>query len=221
MIIDQLKQSVACAALNYISPNTIIGIGTGSTIDYFIQSLDRIKHLIRGAVSSSSSTTRYLNRIGIPIFDLNEVGSVVLYVDGADEVNENLQMIKGGGEALTKEKILAAASKQFICIVDESKQVQVLGKFPLPIEIIPMACAYIITELNKLGGESKVRKNVLTDNGNIIIDVYNLNIHDPIAMEKIINALPGVVTVGLFAKRKADILLVGTTNGVKKIINTS
>ncbi|XRX42760.1 MAG: ribose-5-phosphate isomerase RpiA [Buchnera aphidicola (Eriosoma harunire)] len=220
-MINKLKKSVALQALNYITENTIIGIGTGTTIKYFIQSLAHVKHLIKGVVSSSSVSTKCLNNFGIPVFDLNDVGYLSLYVDGADEINSRLQMIKGGGTALTKEKILAAVSKKFVCIVDETKQVDVLGKFPLPIEIIPMACSYIISELNKIGGTPKLRKNVITENGNLIIDVYNLKIVNPIDLEIKINALPGVVTVGLFAKRKADILLVGTHNGVKEIINNN
>ncbi|CAL4323786.1 Ribose-5-phosphate isomerase A [Buchnera aphidicola (Eriosoma grossulariae)] len=219
MLYNHLKKSVAHKVLDYITPNSIIGIGTGTTVSYFIQELGSIKKLIKGTVSSSISSTICLNNLGIPVFDLNEVGTLSIYIDSADEVNNNLQMIKGGGEALTKEKILASVSKKFICIVDESKQVNVLGQFPLPVEIIPMASSYIISELNKLGGEAKLRKNVITDNGNLIVDVYNLNITDPLNMEQKINSFPGVVTVGIFAQRKADILLVGTKNGIKTIIN--
>ncbi|XRX42965.1 MAG: ribose-5-phosphate isomerase RpiA [Buchnera aphidicola (Tetraneura sorini)] len=211
----RLKELAAKSAIKYIVPNSIIGIGTGTTVSFFIKFLKEIKHLIKGAVSSSSISSKLLKKIGIKIFDLNEVNSLSVYVDGADEVNPKMQMIKGGGNALTKEKIIAAVSKKFICIVDENKQVEVLGKFPLSVEVIPMACSYVISELNKLGGYSVRRKNVITDNGNYIVEVHKLNIINPILMEEKINSIVGVVTVGIFAKRPADIVLIGSSNGLK------
>lgn len=213
----KLKELAAKSAINYIIPNTIIGVGTGSTVACFIKFLAKKKHLIVGAVSSSDSSTEHLKRIGIKLFDLNKVHSLLTYIDGADEINTSMQMIKGGGNALTKEKIIASVSKNFICIIDEYKQVEILGKFPLPVEVIPMACSYVISELNKLGGITEKRRNIITDNGNYILEVHNLKILDPISMEKKINSIPGVVTVGLFAKRSADLVLVGTNQGLKII----
>ncbi|WP_295164270.1 ribose-5-phosphate isomerase RpiA [uncultured Buchnera sp.] len=219
MNLNELKKKAAWAALDYICPGTVIGIGTGSTVFYFIQALSTVKNLISGAVSSSNSSTFLLKKNGIKVLDLNTFDSLEIYVDSADEINNAMQMIKGGGAALTREKIIAAMSKKFICIIDESKKVKILGTFPLPIEIIPMALSYISKEMLKIGGQPKLRENIITDNGNIIIDVYNLYIHDPISIEKKINALPGVVSVGLFASRVADIVLIGTKKGVKIINN--
>ncbi|CAL4043331.1 Ribose-5-phosphate isomerase A [Buchnera aphidicola (Tetraneura ulmi)] len=215
----KLKELAAKSAIKYVIPNSIIGIGTGTTVSFFIRFLKEIKHLIQGAVSSSLTSSKLLRKIGIKLFDLNDVSSLSIYVDGADEINPKMQMIKGGGNALTKEKIIAAVAKKFICIIDENKQVKVLGKFPLSIEVIPMACSYVISELNKLGGFSKKRKNVITDNGNYIIEVHKLKILNPILMEEKINSIAGVVTVGIFAKRPADIVLIGSSDGLKTNIN--
>ncbi|WP_241602646.1 ribose-5-phosphate isomerase RpiA [Rosenbergiella nectarea] len=215
---DELKKAVGWAALDYVQPNTIVGVGTGTTAAHFIDALATRKDEIIGTVSSSEASTERLKSYGIPVFDLNEIDSLSLYIDGADEINPALQMIKGGGAALTREKIIAAVAQTFICIADQSKQVDCLGHFPLPVEVIPMAQAYVSRELVKLGGRPEYRKDIVTDNGNIILDVYDLLIDDPDKLEVAINALPGVVTVGLFAKRGADIALIGDENGVKKII---
>jgi len=214
---DELKKAVGWAALNYVERGTIVGVGTGSTAAHFIDALGSIKNEIEGAVSSSEASTLRLKSLGIPVFDLNEVDSLSVYVDGADEINSAMQMIKGGGAALTREKIIAAVAKKFVCIADESKQVDVLGKFPLPVEVIPMARSFVARELVKLGGLPEYRQQVVTDNGNVILDVHNLKILDAVALEKAINALPGVVTVGLFATRGADVALIGTANGVKTL----
>ncbi len=214
---DELKKAVGWAALDYVTPGTIVGVGTGTTAAHFIDALASIKHQIGGAVSSSDASTLKLKSLGIPVFDLNEVGELSLYVDGADEINDQLQMIKGGGAALTREKIVAAAAKCFVCIADASKQVGVLGRFPLPVEVIPMARSYVARQLIKLGGLPEYRKDVVTDNGNILLDVYNLDITDPLKLEVAINAIAGVVTVGLFAARGADVALIGTNQGVKTI----
>ncbi|KQN64641.1 MULTISPECIES: ribose-5-phosphate isomerase RpiA [unclassified Erwinia] len=214
---DELKKAVGWAALDYVTPGTIVGVGTGSTAAHFIDALGSIKHQIEGAVSSSEASTEKLKSLGIPVFDLNEIDVLSVYVDGADEINGQMQMIKGGGAALTREKIVAAVAERFICIADATKQVDVLGNFPLPVEVIPMARSYVARQLVKLGGLPEYRQNVLTDNGNIILDVHNLKIVDPIALEQAINALPGVVTVGLFAARGADVALIGTADGVKTI----
>ncbi len=215
---DELKKAVGWAALDYVTPGTIVGVGTGSTAAHFIDALGSIKHQIDGAVSSSEASTEKLKSLGIQVFDLNEIDSLSVYVDGADEINGMMQMIKGGGAALTREKIISAVADKFVCIADESKQVDVLGGFPLPVEVIPMARSFVARELVKLGGLPEYRQHVLTDNGNTILDVHNLKILDPIALEKAINALPGVVTVGLFAARCADVALIGTANGVKTIV---
>ena len=205
---DELKQKVAQAALKYIKDVPVIGVGTGSTVKYFINYLAEIKGDIEGTVSSSEGTTKLLKEAGIPVLDLNSVGTIEVYVDGADEINPNKQLIKGGGAALTREKIIAAASKKFVCIADGSKRVDVLGKFPLPIEVIPMARSYVAREMVKLGGQPVWRENCITDNGNQIIDVHNLDILEPIKMEQAINNITGVVAVGIFATRPADICLV-------------
>ncbi|WMY95424.1 MAG: ribose-5-phosphate isomerase RpiA [Arsenophonus sp.] len=209
-----LKKIVGYAVLDYIKPYMVVGVGTGSTVSYFIDNLVALKHLIKGAVSSSRDSSDKLRYLSIPILDSNQVDSIDVYVDGTDEFNSDLMMIKGGGGALTQEKVLAAMSKKFIVIADQSKKVDILGKFPLPIEVIPMAKAYVTRELIKLGGLPKYRKNILTDNGNIILDTHNLNIIDPVAFENKINAIVGVVTVGLFANRSADIILMAKLDGV-------
>ena len=208
------KQAVGRAAIKYVEPDTIIGVGTGSTVNYFIDALADIKHQIAGAVSSSVASTERLKALGIDVFELNEVDSLSIYVDGADEVTEHKHMIKGGGAALTQEKIVSAVAKTFVCIVDNSKEVGVLGKFPLPVEVIPMARSYVARELGKLGGDPVYRDGVVTDNGNVILDVHNLEILNPVELEKAINNIPGVVTNGIFALRGADIVLVATDEGV-------
>ena len=208
------KQAVGRAAIKYVEPDTIIGVGTGSTVNYFIDALADIKHQIAGAVSSSVASTERLKALGIDVFELNEVDSLSIYVDGADEVTEHKHMIKGGGAALTQEKIVSAVAKTFVCIVDNSKEVGVLGKFPLPVEVIPMARSYVARELVKLGGDPVYRDGGVTDNGNVILDVHNLEILNPVELEKAINNIPGVVTNGIFALRGADIVLVATDEGV-------
>lgn len=217
---DELKQAVGQAAVNYIHPklelNSIVGVGTGSTANCFIDELARIKHLFDGAVASSDATAERLTSHGIPVYDLNSVNALVVYVDGADESDQQLCLIKGGGAALTREKIVAACADEFICIADESKLVDVLGDFPLPVEVIPMARAHVARELLKLGGSPEHRQGVVTDNGNSILDLRGLSIKDPVAVEASINAIVGVVTNGLFAARPADILLLGTSRGVIK-----
>ena len=208
------KQAVGRAALKYVEPDTIIGVGTGSTVNHFIDALADIKHTITGAVSSSVASTERLKALGIEVFDLNSVNSLSIYVDGADEVTEHKHMIKGGGAALTQEKIVSAVAKTFVCIVDDSKEVGVLGDFPLPVEVIPMARSYVARELGKLGGDPVYREGVVTDNGNVILDVHNLSIVNPREMEKTINNIAGVVTNGIFALRGADVVLVATNEGV-------
>ncbi|MFZ1640152.1 MAG: ribose-5-phosphate isomerase RpiA [Candidatus Contendobacter sp.] len=215
MSTDDMKKRAAEAALEYVEDNVILGVGTGSTVRYFIDALSRIKHRIDGVVSSSETTTRQLKTCKIPVLDLNAAGPLPLYVDGADEVNRQLQLIKGGGGALTREKIVAAASELFVCIADETKRVDVLGTFPLPVEVIPMARSHVGRELLKRGGQPVLRENVVTDNGNLIIDVYNLQILEPAKLEAELNNIAGIVTVGLFALRPADVLLLGTADGVR------
>ncbi|MCG7499048.1 ribose-5-phosphate isomerase RpiA [Vibrio sp. Of7-15] len=212
---DEMKKAAGWAALEYVKPGSIVGVGTGSTVNHFIDALATMKEQIKGAVSSSVASTEKLEALGIEVFDCNEVSSLSVYVDGADEINGNNEMIKGGGAALTREKIVAAISEKFICIVDDTKKVDVLGQFPLPVEVIPMARSYIGRELVKLGGDPAYREGVITDNGNVILDVHGLKITDAKELEDKINALPGVVTVGLFAHRGADALIVGTANGAK------
>ncbi|ETT01054.1 ribose-5-phosphate isomerase RpiA [Providencia alcalifaciens] len=214
---DELKKAVGWAALEYVRPGTIVGVGTGSTASHFIDALATMKGQIEGAVSSSEASTQKLKSLGIPVFDCNSVDSLDVYVDGADEVDGNMNMIKGGGAALTREKIVSAIAKTFVCIVDQSKLVGVLGKFPLPVEVIPMARSYVARELVKLGGQPVYRENVVTDNGNVILDVHNLEILDPVRLENKINGIAGVVTVGLFANRGADVVLMGMADGVKTI----
>lgn len=215
---DELKKAVGFSALKFVKPKTIVGVGTGSTASYFIDALATIKDDIIGAVSSSEASTAKLKSYGIPIFDCNDVDSLDIYVDGADEINHQMQMIKGGGAALTREKIISAISKQFICIADESKLVDTLGKFPLPIEVIPMARSFVARELFKLGGKPIYREGVITDNGNVILDIHDLMIPQAIELENRINNIAGVVTVGLFANRGANVALIGTPHGVKEII---
>lgn len=212
---DELKHQVAIAAIKYVKSG-IIGVGTGSTANFFIDELAKVKHKIDGAVASSEATAERLRKHGIEVFDLNSVDGMEIYVDGADEITEHMHMLKGGGGALTREKIVAANAKDFICICDESKFVNVLGKFPLPVEVLPMARSYVARELSKLGG-NPVLRDFKTDNGNIILDVHNLNISDPIEMEAKINQIVGVVTNGLFAARPANVLLLATVNGVQTI----
>ncbi|HIF9240515.1 TPA: ribose-5-phosphate isomerase RpiA [Photobacterium damselae] len=214
---DEMKKAAGWAALEYVKKGSIVGVGTGSTVNHFIDALATRKEEIKGAVSSSVASTERLKQIGIPVFDANEVASLDIYVDGADEINGEFDMIKGGGAALTREKIVAAIAKTYVCIVDNTKEVDVLGQFPLPVEVIPMARSYVARELVKLGGDPVYRQGVTTDNGNIILDVHNMQITNPKAMEDAINGIAGVVTVGLFAHRGADILLVGTPDGVKKV----
>jgi ribose 5-phosphate isomerase A len=210
---DELKQQVAKAAIEYVKSG-IIGVGTGSTANYFIDYLAEVKSKIDGAVASSEVTAERLRKHGIEVFDLNSVDGMDIYVDGADEITEHMHMLKGGGGALTREKIVAANAKKFICICDESKYVPILGKFPLPVEVLPMARSYVARQLSAMGGQPRLR-DFKTDNGNIILDVHNLHIKDPIETEKNINQIVGVVTNGLFAKRPADILLLATADGIK------
>ena len=214
---DEMKKAAARAALEYIESGTIIGVGTGSTANHFIDALATIKGRIEGAVASSNATAERLKQHGIPVLDLNATGGLSLYVDGADESTRHLHLIKGGGGALTREKIVAAASKTFVCVADESKLVDVLGAFPLPVEVIPMARSYVAREIVKLGGEPKLRDGFTTDNGNVILDVRGLTILNPVELEEKLNNLVGVVTNGLFARRPADVLILGTPSGVKTI----
>jgi len=214
---DAAKKAAAEAALKYVVPGEILGVGTGSTVNFFIDALAGMRHDIPGAASSSEASSARLKAAGIAVVDLNSAGSLSIYVDGADEANHQLQLIKGGGAALTREKIVAAASRKFICIADESKLVQVLGKFPLPVEVIPLARSYVARELVKLGGMPGWRENVVTDNGNVILDVAGLSITDPLKLETEIGLIAGVVTVGLFARRPADVLLLGSPAGVREL----
>jgi ribose 5-phosphate isomerase A len=214
---NALKKSAAQAALAYVPNDSVIGVGTGSTVNYFIAELAAIKNRIEGAVASSEASTRLLREAGIEVMELNNTGDLDIYVDGADEVTEHLHMIKGGGAALTREKIVAAASRKFICIADQSKLVGVLGKFPLPVEVIPMARSYVARQLVKLGGRPVLRDGVITDNGNVILDVHGLTILNPIDLETTINQIAGVVTNGLFALRGADVLLLATPGAVRTL----
>ena len=214
---DEMKKMVAEAALEHVETGTVIGIGTGSTANHFIDSLAGIKHRIDGAVASSKASAERLAAHGIPVLELNNVDGLSVYVDGADESNHYLHLIKGGGGALTREKIVAAASRKFVCIADTSKLVDVLGAFPLPIEVIPMARSYVARELVKRGGQPVYRQGFTTDNGNDILDVHNLEIMEPVKLEQELNDIAGIVTVGLFAKRPADVLMLGTPEGVKTL----
>jgi len=219
---DELKRAVARAAFEYVEAkledDTIIGVGTGSTANYFIAELGKIKQHIAGTVASSEESARRLRELHIPVYDLNSVDGVAMYVDGADEANKFLQLIKGGGAALTREKIIAAASDEFICIADESKLVPILGKFPLPVEVIPMARSYVARNIVKLGGDPVYRESCVTDNGNHILDIYNLQILNPRELEQQLNQITGVVTNGLFAERSADRLILGTSSGIKTLL---
>ncbi len=212
------KQQVAEAALAWVSPDRVLGVGTGSTVNCFIDALGASGIRIEAAVSSSEATTKRLQSQGIHVRELNLAGTVDVYIDGADEFDAYRRLIKGGGGALTREKIIAGASRKFICIVDESKKVGVLGKFPVPIEVIPMARSYIARQLVVMGGQPELREGFITDNGNLILDVHNMDLVDPVATEKKINNLPGVVTCGLFAIRSADIVLMATASGVQEIL---
>ncbi len=218
---DELKQAVAKAAVDYIAPKldseSIVGVGTGSTANYFIDYLAEIKGHFDGAVASSDASAERLAAHGIPVYDLNAVDNIVVYVDGADETNPKLELIKGGGAALTREKIVAAVADEFVCIADQSKWVDVLGQFPLPVEVIPMARSHVARELVKLGGDPVYRQGVVTDNGNCIIDVHHMAITNACQLESQINQITGVVTNGLFAGRPADVLLIGSEEGVKTI----
>lgn len=214
---DQAKKRVAEAALEYVEDDMVVGVGTGSTVDYFIDALAGMKHRIDGAVSSSEASTRRLQEHGIRVLDLNETGDLPLYVDGADESDRHRRLIKGGGGALTREKIVAGASEKFVCIVDQSKMVDVLGTFPLPVEVIPMAQSFVGRQLVKHGGRPALRSGFTTDNGNLILDVHNLHLTDPVATEQALSCIPGVVTVGIFAMRPADVVLVGDPDGVSRI----
>lgn len=218
---DEQKQAVADAALDYIRPhldnNMVLGIGTGSTTNLFIDNLAAVKGQINATVASSEASVERLRRHGIPVYDLNTVDQVDFYIDGADEANSALQLIKGGGAALTREKIIAAVARTFICIADGSKLVSTLGEFPLPVEVIPMARSYVARELVKLGGDPVYREGVTTDNGNVILDVYHFPIPQPLEMEQRINNITGVVTNGLFARRPADVLLLGARDGVQTL----
>ncbi len=212
---DDLKRAVAKAAIEYVPVDSIVGVGTGSTANFFIDELAKIKHKIRGAVASSEASAKRLMGHGIEVLSLNDAGSLQVYVDGADEITRHLHMIKGGGGALTREKIVAAASKKFICVCDASKLVDVLGKFPLPVEVIPMARSSVARQLVAQGGQPKLREGFTTDNGNIILDVHGLSIMNPVELESTLDHVAGVVTNGLFARRGADVLLLGTAEGVK------
>jgi ribose 5-phosphate isomerase A len=214
---QEKKQRVAAAALAELREGMVLGVGTGSTVNALIDQLGPWKTRLRGAVSSSEGSTARLHALGIPVLDLNEVADLGLYIDGADEANPRRELIKGGGAALTREKIIAAAASRFICIVDDSKLVDTLGRFPLPVEVIPMARALVARQLTALGGRPVWRERIITDNGNHILDVHGLHIGDPRALEGAINQLAGVVTVGLFAARPADLLIVGTDNGIRTI----
>jgi ribose 5-phosphate isomerase A len=213
---DNLKKMAAEAALDYVTGG-IVGVGTGSTVNHFIDQLATVKHKIEGAVSSSEVSTQRMKDHGIPVIDLNAAGELDIYVDGADESNRQLHLIKGGGGALTREKIVAGASRRFVCIADGSKLVDILGEFPLPVEVIPMARSHVARQLVKLGGTPVWREGFVTDNGNIILDVHNLRIMEPMKMEQEINNIAGVVTTGIFAIRPADVLILGTEEGIKTI----
>jgi ribose 5-phosphate isomerase A len=216
---DEMKLKAAEAALEYVVADSIVGVGTGSTVNHFIDLLAGIKGKIEGAVSSSEASTERMKKHGIRVYDLNEVNSIPVYIDGADESDHYLNLIKGGGGALTREKIIAGASDKFVCIADESKLVDVLGEFPLPVEVIPMARSYIARQLVKLGGRPVWRENFITDNGNMILDVHDLKIMEPVKLEDEINKMAGVVTVGLFCNRPADVLILGTPQGAKTVLS--
>ena len=215
---NDLKRAVARAAIEYVPADCIVGVGTGSTANFFIDELAAIKHRIRGAVASSEASAKRLQGHGIEVVSLNDAGNLPVYVDGADEITRHMHMIKGGGGALTREKIVAAASRKFVCVCDTSKLVDVLGKFPLPIEVIPMARSSVARQLVALGGQPRLRENFVTDNGNIIFDVHGLQIMNPVELESTLDHIAGIVTNGLFARRAADVLLLGTTEGIKTMV---
>jgi ribose 5-phosphate isomerase A len=217
MTVDEKKQAVAKAALQYVDDNMVVGVGTGSTVNHFINYLATIKRRIEGGVSSSRASEELMRKLHIPVLDLNSVDEVPVYIDGADETTRHLQLIKGGGGALTREKIVAAVSKTFVCIVDDSKVVDVLGKFPLPVEVIPMARSHVARNIARMGGKPVLREGFVTDNGNIILDVHNLSILNPAELESELNQITGVVTNGLFARRPADILLVADDQSVRTL----
>jgi ribose 5-phosphate isomerase A len=213
---DAGKRAAARAALEFVVPGEVLGVGTGTTVNFFIEELAERRIQLGGAVSSSMGTTERLEAVGIPVLDLNDVGEIQTYIDGADETNHQRQLIKGGGAALTREKIIAASAHRFVCIADEGKLVETLGTFPLPVEVIPMARSYVSRELSRLGGRPVYRDRVVTDNGNHIIDVHGLRISDPISLESAINQITGVVTVGLFAARPADVVILGGPGGIQR-----
>jgi ribose 5-phosphate isomerase A len=215
---DEMKKVAAAAAIELLPDGGIIGVGTGSTVNHFIDLLAKVKHRFDGAVSSSEASTTRMKSHGIPVLDLNSCGDLEIYVDGADESNHHLQLIKGGGGALTREKIIAGASRKFVCIADEAKLVDVLGAFPLPVEVIPMARSFVARQLVKLGGTPVWRQGFVTDNGNVILDVQGLQIMEPLKLEDTINRIAGVVTVGLFAHRPADVLILGTPKGARTVL---
>jgi len=210
-----MKQAAARAALAHVMAEDVIGVGSGSTANFFIAELGRVRHKFDGAVASSEATAQRLQQIGIPVLDLNTVGYLPVYVDGADEITRHFAMVKGGGGALTREKIVAAVARKFVCIADETKLVDVLGRFPLPVEVIPMARSYVARELVRLGGSPEWRQGFVTDNGNVILDVHNLEILKPMELETALDQIAGVVTNGLFARRGADVLVLGTARGVE------
>lgn len=212
---DRLKQQAAEAALQYVKPNTIVGVGTGSTVNFFIDALASMKNDIEAAVSSSDASTQRLRKIGIEVIELNNATEVPVYIDGADEIDEHFRMVKGGGGALTREKIIAAVAQQFICVADTSKLVGRLGQFPVPVEVIPMARSYVAREIVRLGGDPVWRQGFVTDNGNLILDIHNLDILNPVQLEEQLNNIVGVVTNGLFARRGADIALIASESGVQ------
>ena len=214
---DEQKRAAAKAAIQYVPAGCIIGVGTGSTANYFIDELAGIKQNLEGAVASSETTARRLRDRGIEVLDLNSVDELPVYVDGADEITEHLHVIKGGGGALTREKIVAAVARKFICIADQSKLVPILGKFPLPVEVIPMARGYVAREITRLGGQPALRQGFTTDNGNVILDIHGLQILDPVELESTLNQITGIVMNGLFARRGADILLLSSENGIRTI----
>jgi len=214
---DEQKRAVAQAAIQHVPIGSIVGVGTGSTANYFIDELAKIKHKIEGAVASSESTAQRLRDHHIEVLNLNNVGELPVYIDGSDEITEHLHMIKGGGGALTREKIVAAAAKKFVCVADQSKLVGVLGTFPIPVEVIPMARSYVAREIVQLGGHPVLRQGFITDNGNVILDIHGLQILNPVELETNLNQITGIVTNGLFARRGANVLLLGTDNGIRTI----
>ena len=216
MSIDHQKRAVAEAAIDLIQVGDVIGVGTGSTADFFIEGLKKIKGKIDGAVASSVRTAEQLESLGIEVLELNQVGTLPIYVDGADEATKHLHLIKGGGGALTREKIVAQASEKFVCIADSSKLVDILGAYPLPVEVIPMAQSLVARKILRMGGQPELRAEFVTDNGNIILDIKNLSISNPMEMERELNMIPGIVTVGLFAARGADLLLIADDQGVSE-----